>query len=119
MSYEPDYDDDAEYQRAADNIFDRDTRKPRVLSDRCETCIFHAGNRMRLRPGRVKQMTEDALNGGGYITCHSTLPGAGNPTGMQAAVCNGFYESFGHRSNILRIYGRLGGFTEVPPPVKE
>lgn len=120
MNYEDEYDEeDVEYQRAADNIFDARTRKPRVLSDKCETCIFHGGNRMRLKPGRVKQMTHDAINGGGYITCHSTLPGAGNPTGMQAAVCGGFFESFGHLSNVLRVYGRLGSFEMVPPPAKE
>lgn len=115
-----DYDDeDEDYGRAASNILDRDTRKPRLLSERCETCIFHAGNKMRLKPGRVKGMVEDALSAGGYITCHSTLPGAMNPTRAQAAVCRGFYDGFGHLSNLLRIYGRLGGFTEVAPPPKE
>lgn len=111
-------DEDSAYDRAASNILDKDTKKPRLLSERCATCIFHGGNRMRLQPGRVKQMVQDAVQGGGYITCHSTLPGAGNPTGMQAAVCNGFYEGFGHLSNYLRICERLGGFTEVSPPQK-
>lgn len=120
MDHEDDYDeDDAAYQRAANDIFDRNTRKPRLLADKCETCIFHGGNRMRLAPGRVKQMSEDAINGGGYITCHSTLPGAQNPTGMQAAICSGFFTSFGHLSNGLRIFGRLGGFTEVEAPRKD
>lgn len=112
------YDDEA-YERAASNIFDRATRKPRLLADRCETCIFHAGNRMQLKPGRVKGMVQDAIDGGGYITCHSTLPGAANPSGMQAAVCRGFFDGFGRLSNVLRIFGRLGGFTEVDPPPKE
>lgn len=112
-------DEDSAYERAASDIFDHVTRKPRLLSERCETCIFHGGNRMKLKAGRVKQMTQDAIGGGGYITCHSTLPGAGNPSGAQAAVCRGFFDGFGHLSNILRIFGRLGGFTEVPPPPKE
>lgn len=114
-----DYDeDDEDYSRAASNILDKNTKKPRLLSERCETCIFHSGNKMKLSAGRVKQMVQDSINGGGYITCHSTLPGAANPAGAQAAVCRGFYDGFGHLSNYLRICERLGGFTEITPPPK-
>lgn len=114
-----DVDDDEGYTSADLNVLDRNCGgKPRLLSERCETCIFHGGNRMKLNEGRVKSMVKDALNGGGFIVCHATLPGPMNPERVQAAVCRGFYDGFGHRSNVLRIYERLGGFVEVDPPVK-
>lgn len=110
--------EDDEDERGASDIMDRVTKKPRLLDDRCETCIFHPGNRMHLQRGRVKSMVRDALAGGGYITCHSTLTGPQNPTRVQAAVCRGFFDGYGHLSNVLRIFERLGGFTEVSPPCK-
>lgn len=118
-AFEVDDDEEVEGYTSADlNVLDRTCGKPRLLSERCETCIFHAGNRMKLHEGRVKGMVEDALNAGGFIVCHKTLPGSMNPEKVQAAVCRGFYEGFGPRSNVLRIYDRLGGFIEVDPPAK-
>jgi hypothetical protein len=87
---------------------------PRVCADKCSTCIFHPGNRMQLRSGRVRQMVQDALDGGGFITCHSTLPSTAGRG--QAAICRGFFDSYGHLSNIIRIYSRLGGWDEIEPP---
>lgn len=88
---------------------------PRVCADRCATCIFHPGNRMQLRPGRVRQMVRDSLAGGGFITCHSTLPSTAGPG--RAAVCRGFFDAYGHLSNLLRVWSRIGGgFDFVEPP---
>lgn len=101
------------------SVLDKETGKPRLLEDKCGTCIFRPGNLMRLKPGRVRGMVRDAIAGGGFITCHATLPGPHNPTRAQAAICRGFHDAHGHRSNLLRIFGRLGGFTEVPVPPKE
>lgn len=90
---------------------------PRVLAEKCSTCIFHSGNRMHLKSGRVKEMTEDALNGGGYITCHHTLPFGQYPEAGEA-ICRGFFDAFGPQSNVIRVWGRLGGFVEVPDPAE-
>lgn len=87
---------------------------PRVCAEKCSTCIFRPGNLMQLRPGRVRQMVQEALNGGGFITCHSTLPSTGGRG--REAVCRGFFDSYGGQSNLLRIFGRLGGFDMVTPP---
>ena len=87
---------------------------PRVCDDLCSTCIFRPGNLMQLRPGQVRQMVQDSLEGGGFITCHATLPSTAGRG--HAAVCRGFFNRFGHRSNLLRIFGRLGGFDFVTPP---
>jgi|SRR4051812_42412759 hypothetical protein len=94
------------------------TRKPRLLSEQCATCIFRPGNPMHLRAGRVKEMVTETLNNGATITCHDTLDYGEHPD-FGEAVCRGFYDKYGPRSNLVRIMERLGGFTEVPPPGQE
>jgi hypothetical protein len=92
--------------------------RPRLLSEKCQTCIFRPGNLMRLRPGRVRQMVRQTLDAGATITCHETLPYGQYPD-YDKAVCRGFYDAHGQRSNLVRIVERLGGFDEVPPPTPE
>lgn len=92
--------------------------KLRVLTERCGTCIFRPGNLMRLNPGRLREMTEESVAQGSYITCHDTLTYGANPD-FGPAVCRGFYDAHGYRSNLVRIMQRLGGITEVAPPQKE
>jgi hypothetical protein len=87
---------------------------PRLCAEKCSTCIFRPGNLMHLQPGRVRQMVRDTLAAGSYITCHATLPYA--DTGSEPAICRGFYDAHGPRSNLIRIWGRLGGFDEIEPP---
>lgn len=91
-----------------------DTR-PAVLSTKCSTCIFRPGNPMHLEPGRVAQMVRDSVAAGGAITCHKTLPYGEHPD-YGEAVCRGFFDTVGERTNIIRIVNRLGGYREVPPP---
>jgi hypothetical protein len=88
--------------------------KPRVLSKQCSDCIGRPGNLMRLRPGRVRDMVEGGVNGGG-ITCHQTLSYGIHPE-FGGAACRWFYDRYGHLCNLYRIYGRIGGFTEVDLP---
>lgn len=73
--------------------------KLRIQAEKCETCIFHPGNRMKLRPGRVKQMVDDSVNEGTAIICHDTLGES------EQAVCHGFYEA--HKTMPLQIAERL------------
>lgn len=110
---EEDQDYEGSYRSQDLNILDRQTGKPRLCQEMCETCVFRPGNLMHLRPGRLKDMVNGALKEGSYIICHSTLPGAKNPEHKQAAVCQGFYENFADQSNLLRVYARLGGFEKV------
>lgn len=88
--------------------------KPRVLSEQCSTCIGRPGNLMQLDPGRVRRMVREAVNGGGII-CHQTLSYGDYPE-FGGAACRWFYDHYGHLCNLFRIYGRIGGFTEVEPP---
>lgn len=109
-----DYDDgeDDGYDGESGNVLGPDG--PRLVSEKCPTCIFRPGNPMHLRPGRVQQMVRDSLRADSFITCHSTLPGVQQQT--QPAVCRGFYDAYGPQSGLLRVWGRIGrGFVEVPP----
>lgn len=114
VDYNPDPIEDDEDQGAVSGADLLGPNGPRLCRERCSTCIFRPGNRMQLRPGRVRGMVREALQGGGFITCHSTLPYAG--TDAKPAICRGFYDSYGHLSNLIRIFGRLGGFDEIDPP---
>lgn len=99
--------------------FDPVTRRPRVLSEQCSTCIFRAGNKMHLSPGRVKQMVREATREGSQgIICHQTLSYSDHPE-FGGALCRGYYDSYGHLNNFVRVMERLGGFDEVPPPGAE
>lgn len=84
---------------AGDHVFDATTGTVRVCDDLCTTCIFHPGNRMRLDPGRVKGMLNDAIATEGHIVCHKTL-GTDEP-----AICAGFarHPVGGRRSLALRL----------------
>lgn len=91
---------------------------PRLLTEQCVTCIFRPGNPMHLNRGRVKAMVTDTLDGGGFITCHKTLPYGDHPD-FGPAICRGFFDRYAQRSNVLRAWERLGGFVEVAPPTEE
>lgn len=88
---------------------------PRLLSEKCTTCIFRAGNLMRLRPGRLQEMVTTTLARGATITCHDTLTYGRHPR-FGEAVCRGFYDSYGQQSQVVQTVERLGGFYIVDPP---
>lgn len=95
------------------NVLDPDDGgRPRLCASLCPTCIFRPGNVMGLRTGRLRQVVRDSLAGGGFIPCHETI----RRTDFRPAICRGFYDAYGHLSNVLRIWDRLGGFREVEPP---
>lgn len=103
----------------SETCYDQATHKPRLLSAQCETCIYRPGNLMRLRPGRLRAITEAALvDGCQGVICHDTLSYGPDP-GFGAALCRGFYDAFGARSGFVRVIERIGGFTEVEPPADE
>jgi hypothetical protein len=70
---------------------------------------------MHLKPGRVRDMVDESIAAGGAITCHKTLRYGEHPE-FGEAMCRGFYDAVGDRTNIIRVVHRLGGFAEVPPP---
>lgn len=82
----------------------------RVCREKCSTCIFRPGNKMRLESGRVKQMVTDALSEeGGNIVCHRTLDW---PAG---AICRGFWDAYSDQSITLRLVKLTDSVVEVDP----
>lgn len=82
-----------------------------VMAERCETCIFHPGNRMHLNAGTVATMKRSADECGTCIICHEGM------NGPNAAVCRGYYDN--HQSKLLRMAEGMGlikmqGNTERP-----
>lgn len=92
--------------------------KLRVLTEKCSTCVFHPGNRMRLNPGRLQDLVQQNLSAGAALVCHATLTYGDHPD-FGPALCRGFYDAHGYKVNVVRIMQRLDGITEVPPPAKE
>lgn len=99
----------------AGDVVDRDTGVPRVLSEKCNTCIYRPGNLMYLHKGRREQMERDSNDNGSWIVCHSTLPAAGQPVGTQA-ICRGFWDVNKFNSLGCRLALLFGGPVEVEGP---
>lgn len=90
---------------------DPETMTFRLLSAQCSTCVGRPGNLMRLNPGRLRQLVEEAKDG--YVVCHQTLPGVA-PPGVRPAICRWFADHYD--TQALQIIRRMFTFTEVPPP---
>lgn len=109
----PDTDDDAVPPRFS--VGDPVSRRTRLLTRQCDTCIFRSGNPMHLPPGRLKSMVEQAVADGGYVICHDTLP-YGNYPETPPAVCRGFADRY--RTWRLQVIAELFGFIDVEPPAE-
>lgn len=90
-----------------------------VLSEMCATCVFRAGNLMRLQAGRLREMVQESLAEDSAITCHATLYGGAEHN----AVCRGFYDRYKHHVFPLRlaILCERISYDDPPtrPPTKE
>jgi hypothetical protein len=95
------------------NVGDPVTRKTRLLSRQCQTCIFRTGNPMHLEPGRLARMVREAQAAERYIICHDTLPYGQYPD-SRPAICRGFFDRYS--TLALQLFARLWGFHEVDPP---
>lgn len=98
-----------------ETVVDPVTGYLRVLSERCSTCIFRAGNPMYLEPGKLQNMIRQALWNGDWIICHQTLSYGDHPD-FGGAICRGFFDAYGNRSVLLLIADRYDVIVEVPPP---
>lgn len=94
--------------------------RPQVMASQCDTCIFHAGNRMQLADGRLAEIVATNLNEGAALICHKTLPYGEHPE-MGEAVCRGFWDAYGDRTRSIQTMRTLFGwaiFEEVEPPAQ-
>lgn len=97
-------------------VEDETTGKPRLLTERCSTCIMRSDSPVR-RSLSAERMAE-LLGNDTYVVCHSTFPGMSD---VKPALCRGAADTM--RSNMVRIWARLrggypDGFTLVEPPSK-
>ncbi|SEB46397.1 hypothetical protein SAMN04489727_1956 [Amycolatopsis tolypomycina] len=99
------------------DVVDRSTGLPRLLTRKCETCIFRPGNLMHLNDGARDDMVRAALASDSWIVCHATLPAAGIPVGEQA-ICRGFWDVHARDSSGCRLAVAFGGPVLVPPPTE-
>jgi hypothetical protein len=97
------------------DVVDRESGKVRVLSRRCETCLFRPGNLMCLPPGRFEEVVRRNVDAGALLTCHSTLPYGDHPE-FGPAVCAGFWVRHGMSTAAGRIARHLLGIVRVTPP---
>lgn len=101
----------------AGDIVDDVTRKVRVLSEKCSTCIFWPGNRMHLSEGYLQDIIRGNVEVGSLLTCHQTLPYGDFPD-FGSAACRGFWESHGQNTVAGIMAKYIIGITEVDPPRK-
>jgi hypothetical protein len=76
-----------------------DGRRVHVMADLCSTCVFRPGNLMRLEPGRLRGMIEEARAGESGIVCHKTIHGQRE----QQAICRGYFDRHGRDVVTLRL----------------
>ena len=106
-----------ERRRAPGDIIDRATGRVRVLSRRCDTCLFRRQGRQMFGEDRVAEVTAANLEAGALLTCHGTLPYGENPD-FGPAACAGFWARH-HRDVLAGRYALLFlGIIRVDPPRK-
>lgn len=91
--------DDEEENEGWGPMLPVDDQGVRIMAEKCDTCIFHPGNRMMLEPGRVASMVADIKAGDSYIPCHKSL---GN---FMVAICHG--GNVAHESQLVRSARRM------------
>lgn len=76
-----------------------------IMTEKCATCIFRAGNPMHLNDGVVGTMKRQADERGTAIVCHEVM------NTRNAAVCRGYYDA--HQSSLLQVAERMGIVKEI------
>jgi hypothetical protein len=92
--------------------------RPRLLAERCATCVFRPGNWMHLAPGRLRDLVDSNLQAGALLICHDTLDHGQHPE-FGEAMCRGFWDAHGDKTQAKQVMDRLFGpdwFEEVAPP---
>lgn len=97
------------------DVADWRTLTVRQCATKCDTCVFHPGNRARLAPGRLAELIAAAIAAESHLVCHSTI---GTPT---PAICAGYadHPEGAARSLALRcVRSGLARLELIPPPTK-
>lgn len=90
-----------------------------VQARKCDTCIFHPGNRMHLREGVLQELTQGAVADRSHIPCHDTLL-YGRRSRLRPAMCRGYFDHpQGHAASMAIALGRTLATIRYQQPTKE
>jgi hypothetical protein len=89
--------------------------KVHVMSERCSTCVFRAGNKMHLPPGRFKQLVEENRSRDTAFACHQTLEYGGFEVPGRA-VCRGYFDAYKDEVTPLMLAVAMDVIVEQDPP---
>lgn len=93
-----------------------DDGKVRVLSRRCDSCLFRRGHPFGER--RAAEVIKANVDRGALLTCHKTLPYGPHPE-FGPAVCSGFWAAHAMETAAGRMAKVLLGITRIAPPDDE
>lgn len=71
------------------------------MQEKCDTCVFHPGNRMHLNTGRLADLIKGNVEADSALQCHKTLEYA--PEQLDGAVCRGFFDGYKTETTPLRM----------------
>jgi hypothetical protein len=89
-----------------------------VLSERCSTCVFRAGNKMHLTPGRFQDLVATNREQDTAFSCHQTLP-YGDYEVEGEAVCRGHFDAYAAEITALKLARAMEIIEEVDPPTEK
>lgn len=84
-----------------------------VRTEKCSTCVFHPGNRMRLPPGRLKDIVDHNVAHEAALVCHETLAYGPKPE-LGEAICRGYFDGPGADTLPMRMAVAMQIVEEVP-----
>jgi hypothetical protein len=102
----------------APEVADPATGTVRVLSRRCETCIYRRSMRELLGES-VSSLIREARESGGFVICHESLPAWHcDDTGIPPSICHGYAIEFPD-TFALRAARALGRIHLIDPASAE
>lgn len=98
----------------APEVADPATGTVRVMSRRCDTCIYRRSMRELLGES-VSTLIREARVSGGFVICHESLPAwHGDGAGIPPSICHGFATEFPD-TFALRAARALGRIQPIDP----
>lgn len=76
--------------------------RPRLLAEKCSTCVFRPGNLMRLQEGRLAELIARNRATGSMLICH-------DHSEKPKAMCRGYWDAYADESSVVQVMARLFG----------
>ena len=88
----------------------------KVCSSKCDECLFSKDK--IVDDARRKEIIETCIANNSFFVCHKFGIEGDEGTIGEEVCCRGFYESYGHHINLIRIAQRLRAVEEVDVEIK-